>query len=92
MLEYIKNYLRVDYDEDDELIELLIGSAKEYIIDAIGYYDEDISRMKLLVAILCCEWYNNRGYVNTSSTQTVSENIKRTVESMLNQLRYVNDR
>ena len=33
-LEEMKNYLRVDYDEDDALIESLIGAAERLCMDA----------------------------------------------------------
>ncbi|WP_055070710.1 head-tail connector protein [Clostridium massiliamazoniense] len=38
-LNIVKNYLRIDFEEHDKLLELLISVAKEYIEDAIGKYD-----------------------------------------------------
>ncbi len=39
-LEEVKGYLRVDYDEDDALIENLIASAKELCMDILRTEDE----------------------------------------------------
>ena len=90
MIDFIKNYLRVDFDEDDTIIKLLIDSAKDYIKSSVGHYDENLPKMKLLVAVLCCDWYENRGYANGSNSKTVSEKTKKTVESIINQLRFSN--
>ena len=32
----MKSYLKVDFDDDDNFITLLMDVAREYIIDAIG--------------------------------------------------------
>ena len=48
-LEEMKNYLRVDYDDDDSLIETLIASAKRIRMDILRVDDESllsISRMQ----------------------------------------------
>ena len=34
-LEEMKNYLRVDYDDDDSLIEMLIASARRICMDIL---------------------------------------------------------
>ena len=39
-LEEMKNYLRVDYDDDDGLIEMLIASAKCICMDILRVDDE----------------------------------------------------
>ena len=40
-LSEIKNFLKIDFDDDDEYLNLLIGVAKEYIIDALGKFNEN---------------------------------------------------
>ena len=39
-LKEAKNYLRVDYDEDDKLIQNLLLTAKNLVMD-VGRMDED---------------------------------------------------
>ena len=41
-LEEMKNYLRVDYDDDDGLIEMLIASAKRICMDIVRVDDETL--------------------------------------------------
>ena len=41
-LEEMKNYLRVDYDDDDNLIETLIASAKRICMDILRVDDESL--------------------------------------------------
>ena len=41
-LEEIKNYLRVDYEDDDSLIETLIASAKRICMDILRVDDESL--------------------------------------------------
>ena len=40
-LEEIKNYLRVDHDEDDELLESLIDSSEQLCMDVARIDDKD---------------------------------------------------
>lgn len=37
----VKDYLRVDYDDDDTLIKNCMEAAESYIIGAVGGYDDD---------------------------------------------------
>ena len=39
-LKEAKNYLRVDYEEDDSLIQNLLSTAKNLVMD-VGRMDED---------------------------------------------------
>ena len=41
-LEEMKNYLRVDYDDDDGLIETLMASAKRICMDILRVDDESL--------------------------------------------------
>ncbi len=62
-LDEVKNYLRVDFDDDDTYIQLLIEVAKEYIVNTIGFYDNDIARMRLLLLVLIGYMYESRSYI-----------------------------
>ena len=41
-LEEMKNYLRVDYDDDDNLIETFMASAKRICMDIVRVDDETL--------------------------------------------------
>ncbi len=62
-LDEVKNFLRVDFDDDDTYIQLLIEAAKEYIINTVGFYDNDIARMRLLLLVLIGYMYESRSYI-----------------------------
>ena len=56
-LKEAKNYLRVDYEEDDSLIQQLLSTAKNLVMD-VGRMDEsaraeneDIVRTAMLIAL-----------------------------------------
>ena len=42
-LKEAKNYLRVDYDEDDKLIQNLLSTAKQLVMDVGRMSEEDFS-------------------------------------------------
>lgn len=42
-LKEAKNYLRVDYDEDDKLIQNLISTSKQLVMDVGRMSEEDFS-------------------------------------------------
>ena len=42
-LKEAKNYLRVDYDEDDKLIQNLLSTAKQLVMDVGRMNEEDFS-------------------------------------------------
>jgi uncharacterized phage protein (predicted DNA packaging) len=79
-LEQIKNILRVDTDEDDAYLELLIKAAEEYISAAVGAYPQS-ARADILTAFLVSTMYETRSFA-------VDKEDKRqaVVQSMLIQL------
>ena len=58
-LNIVKNYLRIDFEEHDKLLELLISVAKEYIEDAIGKYDNTRKKQIILLCTLVSDMYAN---------------------------------
>ncbi|EGT0683795.1 phage gp6-like head-tail connector protein [Clostridium perfringens] len=62
-LSEIKNFLKIDFDDDDEYLNLLIGVAKEYIIDALGKFNENRYKQKYLLLILIKDMYENREFI-----------------------------
>lgn len=89
-LENTKKWLRIDGPEEDLTIEMLIGASEEYLKNATGKeFDSTNNLAKLFCLILVSDWYENRELVMTSpGGRSVSEKIRRTVESMLLQLQY----
>ncbi|SFT04128.1 head-tail connector protein [Marininema halotolerans] len=58
-LDLLKNYLRIDGTEDDELLSLLISSAKEYFKNA-GVPETDSDLYTLGIMRYCTLHYENR--------------------------------
>lgn len=89
-LDLIKEYLKIDFDDDDRILEMLLGSARRYVLDAVGYQpDETDERVKLLLLVLISDWYEHREYTeNTLKTQNLSQKVRYTVRSIVLQLQY----
>lgn len=76
-VEEAKQYLRVDFQDDDALLEELIRAADEYLTGAVGKeYDKDCERSKMLQRIVVQDLYDNRGLseaVSVRARQIVSD-------------------
>ena len=84
-LEEAKNYLRIDYDDDDLLLQSLLVATMDYLRDAINDFDKKatkekiIKRAKILACVLVQDWYDNR-------EQKESKDLTYTARSLLTQL------
>lgn len=78
----VKQYLKVDFDDDDEIIRLLISTAESYAQGATGRLDFNEPRMKLLIITLVKDWYDNRYFAG----EKVSQSAQYTVKSIIHQL------
>lgn len=87
MIDKVKKYLKVDYEDDDEIIEMLISAAKKYVTNATGRQDYKEPRMTLLIMVLVKDWYDNRYFV----ADKVSQRATYTVNTMVHQLRLEGD-
>ncbi len=96
-LEEVKNYLRVDLEEDDPLIESLIAAAESYLKNATGkeYPLEDSAgnRMeyaleKVYLKLLIAYWYENRSAApgNKMSGGAVPDEFTFSTKSLMLQL------
>lgn len=82
-LKTVKDYLRVDFDEDDTIIEMLIESADRWICGAVGeQYDRTDKRAELLALLLISDMYDNR----TMSEKT-GTNARKLIDDICTQLR-----
>ena len=59
-----KEYLRVDGDEEDNLITSLINAAEVYLKNATGKtFDSSNELARLFCLVLVVDWYENRTYI-----------------------------
>ncbi len=89
LYELTKTYLRVDHDDDRSLIEMMIKAAREYVVDAIGYCDETISRVMLLEMVILSEMYEKRTL--TFDSDSGNKKVQYSVRSVINQLQAGDD-
>ncbi len=59
-IDELKNYLKVDEDDDDDLIKCLQLAAEEYLLNngIIQCYEKEL--YKLAIKLLVAYWYDNR--------------------------------
>lgn len=69
-LNEIKDYLRVDFDDDDTLLNTIILASKEYIKNAIGYIDMQKPTFKVLLYTICADLYERRSYLIDKAIKT----------------------
>lgn len=88
-LDQAKNNLRIDYDEDDDYITMLLTAAQQYILGAIEIKElpEDDKRVDVLQFMLLSLWYENR----VPATNAMQQEVPFTVKAMIHQLRGIDD-
>lgn len=82
-LQEIKEFLRVDFDEDDKLIATLKLTAEAYIKNSgskISNYDNAL--YKLAILLLIGHWFENREVIGTD------EKLAYSLQCLLLQLQY----
>lgn len=87
MIALVKEFLRLDkhYKHEDELLNHLIETAKEYLKNATGQeFDDNKNIHKQIVILLVTSWYENR------NTQ-IAQELDRTLTSMLLQAGLIGD-
>jgi uncharacterized phage protein (predicted DNA packaging) len=86
-LDEVKNWLRVDFTDDDALLSTLISAAEEYLKNATGIeYNDQNHLAKLFCMTLIADWYENRELVGRASDQ-----VRPIIQSILTQLSYAYD-
>ncbi len=84
-LKETKEYLRVDGDEDDSLIESLINASEEYLkMPQVRPLIVQSPLARLFCLVLVVDWYENRGL----TAGKVGDKIRPVIDSMLAQLNY----
>ena len=81
MLEEIKNYMRIDEDYDDNLINSLIEAANLYMVNAgVKSFENDL--YKLAIKMLVLHWYENREVIGEAKKLAFS------LDNIITQLQY----
>lgn len=85
-LEEAKAWLKVDYNDEDTEIQLLIDSAEVYLKSSTGKdFDSTNFLAKLYCRVLISDWFENRGLMIDNKT---SEKVRFTLQSIMMQLQY----
>ena len=79
-----KKYMKVDYDEDDELIAGLMQANDPYLSSAGVRRDVSPAQHDLIVQAMTLQMYDARG---TDAPQQALETVPPIVRSMFNQLK-----
>lgn len=80
-----KNFLRIDFDEDDLFIEMALDSAKSYVCHYCKRSAEDLDEIPevcMAVLVLMGHFYDNR------SLETDTETLNYTIGKMLASHKY----
>nr|DAS87661.1 MAG TPA: head tail connector [Caudoviricetes sp.] len=59
-LSELKEYLRIDGDDEDGLLRRLEKAAREYIASAVGAYDETDPTAEQLLGVMVQDMYDHR--------------------------------
>ena len=79
-LEELKAYCRIDYDDDDAIIELIYATVLEEMTDLIKDFDPEAltNRQKLLICMYVKDAYDNRDRMTPSD-----DKVRFAVQSMM---------
>ena len=77
-LKEIKQYCRIDYYDDDEIIELLRDTVFEELADLIPNFDKEqmTNRQKLLTLVFIKDLYDNRDKYQKSDKETMRQSVR----------------
>ncbi len=86
-LQEVKDYLRIDGDEDDGILPLMMQAAEEFVTEAVGAFDETKARAKILYLAAMQDIYENRTLTQTDSKgYSVSPSLTAMMRSLITQL------
>lgn len=81
-LSLIKQFLKVDFDDDDSIISLTADAAEQYITAAVGSCNYDDARVRILALVIITELYEKRSY----SVEKAGVKAQYTIRSIIAQL------
>lgn len=80
----IKNNLRIDYDEDDQYIGMLLEASKIFILGTLELESLPVDpRVDTVLFMLVSLWYENR----VVATSALQQEVPFTITAMIHQLR-----
>ena len=83
-VEEIKNNLRIDYDEDDTYLQMLLDAAQMYVLGSVEVVAlPDDSRTNTVLFMLVVLWYENR----VPATNALQQQVPFTITAMIHQIR-----
>lgn len=79
-LETIKQYARIDYDDDDDILAIMLDATLEGLKERIPEFDEEkpTARQKILIMATVKDLYDNRG-----SRESSPKALRAAIHSML---------
>lgn len=92
-LQEAKEWLRIDYDEDNTQIQLLIDTAETYLRDSVDDFDVKLAndtnggfknKARLVMLVLITNWYDNREFTELD----VDEKTRYTIHSIIQQMKH----
>lgn len=81
----LKAYLRVDFEDDDEMIRQMAMAAEDYVVGAVGEYNENNSKAKMLFLAVLQDLHDNRTLLVTEQQR---RRMSYTYASIILQLQY----
>lgn len=77
-LKEIKQYCRIDYYDDDEIIELLRDTVFEELADLIPNFNKEqmTNRQKLLALVFIKDLYDNRDKYQKTDKETMRQAVR----------------
>lgn len=85
MLDAVKQYIGIDFADDDNLLQSFIDAAYAFLDGAIyNSYDRSDPRAQLLLKAIVYDWYENRG---SSSQEKLSAGTQRMLDTCIQQMR-----
>jgi len=85
-LEEAKAWLKIDYDDEDADIQVLIDGAIAYLKNATGNtYDNTNALARIYGRVLIMEWFENREMMQANKT---NDKVRFTLQSIMMQLQY----
>lgn len=87
LLQEVKNYIRVDDNEDDESIETFIISAETFLKSHGVKKDYENELYKIAIFMLVSIWFDNRGGLTDPGVREIPFGVTR----IIRQLNILND-
>lgn len=84
-LEELKLYLRIDSNDEDDVLRLMMGAAENYIVNSVGVFDKEDQQAKILFAAIVQDMFDNRELMQ--SEQQMKKRMEWLYASSILQLR-----